>query len=226
MISAFNSKDFHLFETILWNRDLFEKRGQGFWLLKYHLERLKTSSKILNFRFIPTDIEKALLDTQKVLINKKEKRFRVKLILNRDGRIQIDFNPFHKNLLKEPVLIDISPNRVNSNDEFLYHKTSSRTFFDKERKRLEEKGLFETIFLNEKDELTQGTITNLFLKTENKKFLTPPLSSGLLPGVLRKELLSKGRAMEKVLYKEDLFHAKKIYIGNSLRGLIEAKLKI
>jgi para-aminobenzoate synthetase/4-amino-4-deoxychorismate lyase len=52
--------------------------------------------------------------------------------------------------------------------------------------------------------------------------LTPPLSLGLLPGVLRAELIEKGRAVESHLRPADL--AQGFFLGNSLRGLVPARL--
>jgi 4-amino-4-deoxychorismate lyase len=46
----------------------------------------------------------------------------------------------------------------------------------------------------------------------------------LLPGVLRAELLDEGRAREAIYSYGDLQSAKAIFVGNSLRGLIPAKL--
>jgi 4-amino-4-deoxychorismate lyase len=54
--------------------------------------------------------------------------------------------------------------------------------------------------------------------------LTPPLRCGLLPGVLRGELLESGKAKEAMLTEEDLRRANAIFVGNSLRGLIRARL--
>ncbi|MNT83220.1 hypothetical protein D3C72_2230560 [compost metagenome] len=53
--------------------------------------------------------------------------------------------------------------------------------------------------------------------------LTPPLSSGLLPGTLRAELLATGKAEEQVLTLDDLEGAEAIWLGNSVRGLIRAE---
>ena len=49
-------------------------------------------------------------------------------------------------------------------------------------------------------------------------------AAGLLPGVLRAELLAEGRAREAVIGRSDLIDAGSLLIGNSLRGLIPARL--
>ncbi len=81
------------------------------------------------------------------------------------------------------------------------------------------KGYFETIFLNERNQFTEGAISNLFI-LKDKIIYTPPIKSGLLPGVLREYLIKKGKAEEKILYLKDLKSADKIYFGNSVRGLL------
>jgi branched-subunit amino acid aminotransferase/4-amino-4-deoxychorismate lyase len=53
--------------------------------------------------------------------------------------------------------------------------------------------------------------------------LTPPAARGLLPGVLRAELLANGSAIEADLRPEDLKQG--FFIGNASRGLLPATLK-
>jgi para-aminobenzoate synthetase/4-amino-4-deoxychorismate lyase len=81
------------------------------------------------------------------------------------------------------------------------------------------------VFLNSKGELTEGTRTNLFVELDGRLF-TPALACGLLPGTLREELLDLPRAAasETILTPQDLLVADRIYLGNSVRGLIRAEL--
>ncbi|HRF12895.1 MAG TPA: aminotransferase class IV, partial [Candidatus Accumulibacter phosphatis] len=48
---------------------------------------------------------------------------------------------------------------------------------------------------------------------------------GLLPGVLRRQLLESGRALEQVLRLDDLCGASRLYLGNALRGLLPVSLE-
>jgi para-aminobenzoate synthetase/4-amino-4-deoxychorismate lyase len=70
--------------------------------------------------------------------------------------------------------------------------------------------------------LAEGSITNLFIERDGT-LLTPPLSSGLLPGTLRAELIATGRAIEQLLTLADLEAAEAIWLGNSVRGLLRAQ---
>ncbi|TIM98150.1 MAG: hypothetical protein E5Y38_20380, partial [Mesorhizobium sp.] len=82
----------------------------------------------------------------------------------------------------------------------------------------------EVLLANERGELCEGTITNLFADFGGGVLVTPRLDCGLLPGVLRGELLDEGRAAEAIYTFDDLKSAQAIFVGNSLRGLIPAQL--
>ena len=65
--------------------------------------------------------------------------------------------------------------------------------------------------------LTETTRADLFVE-KGGRLLTPALRHGLLPGVLRAELIASGRAIEADLRIEDVADAR-LFLGNSLRGL-------
>ncbi len=118
-------------------------------------------------------------------------------------------------------VVAISDQILQSDDPWLAVKTSQRDLYDQARADLPN-GLDELIYLNEKGCLCEGTITNVFVQ-RGDILLTPPLSAGVLPGVLREELISTGAAIETELTAADLDGAE-VFVGNSLRGLIRAKL--
>jgi para-aminobenzoate synthetase/4-amino-4-deoxychorismate lyase len=115
--------------------------------------------------------------------------------------------------------IRVSTHRVLSGDVFLCHKTTHRELYNREYAAAQQDGFDEIIFLNERGEVTEGSISNLFVR-QREKLLTPPLSSGVLAGVLRRHILeTDSTAEERVLTLSDLEQGDAIYIGNSLRGL-------
>jgi para-aminobenzoate synthetase/4-amino-4-deoxychorismate lyase len=130
-----------------------------------------------------------------------------------------------RNALERPerVLVGISPARVHSGDPFLRHKTSWHPAHDRARSWAESHDCFDALILNERDELTEGWRTNLFVQIGETLF-TPPLASGVLPGILRERIVSEGRARERILALDDLKRADAIFVGNSARGLIRADL--
>lgn len=115
----------------------------------------------------------------------------------------------------------IAAARLNSNDVFLQHKTTRRALYDKARAALTQ-GVDEYIFLNERGEICEGTITNIVVTAPDGTRLTPPLSAGCLPGVYRQGLLEAGLVREAILTPLDLMAAAGICLTNSLRGEIPA----
>jgi para-aminobenzoate synthetase/4-amino-4-deoxychorismate lyase len=149
---------------------------------------------------------------------------RVRLLLSEDGQLSCTAGALG---LQPPCwTFAISPRRVDSRNPLLRHKTSWREFYDDERDHLAQTlGVDEAIFLNERDELTESSRANIFVRCGGR-LLTPPLASGLLDGVLRRALLEAGRCREAVLTQADLDAAEEIFLGNSLRGLIPAMQKV
>jgi para-aminobenzoate synthetase/4-amino-4-deoxychorismate lyase len=106
----------------------------------------------------------------------------------------------------------------------LYHKTTNRALYDSQHKVYAAKGYLDVIFLNTRNEVTEGAISNIMIQKAGRLY-TPVLDSGLLPGIFRQHLLDIGKAKEKKLTLIDLRKADKIFICNSVRGLVEVKLR-
>jgi para-aminobenzoate synthetase/4-amino-4-deoxychorismate lyase len=206
---------FELIETLMW------ERRRGYVLLQGHLDRLKASAKYFGFSYDIAQV-RAALDAQARKI--EAPRARVRMTLAEDGKVTIGVTPLEPAPATLPVMrYVISDTRVNSADVFLYHKTTRRDVYDGEWKHYSETaGADEVIYLNERGELAAGSRTNIFLKTDGK-LLTPALGSGLLPGVLRAQLLASGQAREAVLTIKDLEAADEVFLGNSVRGLLIAQ---
>ena len=115
--------------------------------------------------------------------------------------------------------VALAPLPVAASDFRLRHKTSDRAFHDAARRAAD--GVFEVLFVDEDGFLTEGSFTSLFVE-QGGRLVTPPLARGLLPGVLRASLIAEGRAVEGDLMPGDLEDG--FYIGNALRGLVQARL--
>ena len=123
----------------------------------------------------------------------------------------------------KPWSVAIAPLRLASDDPWLRHKTTWRAVYDAMRAKLPA-GVSEWLFFNERNELFEGTITNIFITQPSGKIVTPALSCGVLPGVFRQTLLTKGLCTEQVIRRQDLAQCRAISVGNSLRGGIGAVL--
>ena len=148
---------------------------------------------------------------------------RVRLELFPDGRIDVQTAPFTPLAPDATWRLKIASTRLPSTDPLLSHKTSRRALYAQARAEFPASEADEVILLNERGEVCEGTITTLFLDDGSGMLKTPPLAAGLLAGVLRAELLDTGRAAEATLRPQDLAGGR-IFVGNSLRGLIPAAL--
>jgi para-aminobenzoate synthetase/4-amino-4-deoxychorismate lyase len=203
-------REFSLIETILWS--------DGFQRLPLHMKRLRESAEYFDFAHDEEEILNKLRETeQRFFISG---RYKVRLLLSKDGMVEMTHEPLPHQSLKTGRLA-ISTVRTSSRDVFLFHKTTLRDLYQREYERYSAQGFLDVIFVNEKDQVTEGAISNILVKV-NGKYFTPPIECGLLNGVFRQEFLTMhSNAIEKILYLDDLRSGDEILLTNSVRGLVK-----
>ncbi len=205
-------EDFELIET-------FRIDAGGPVRLDLHLSRMEESAVALGFPFDRADAS-ALVHG----IAGPELPLRARITLDRQGQISVSSEPCQPLPSSAVWRLKFARTRLDSNDALLRHKTTRRQIYDRARAECSRNDADEVLLLNEKDEVCEGTITTLFLQASDGSMRTPSLQCGLLRGVLRQEMLAKGLASEAVLGLDHLQGARRIFVGNSLRGLIEAQI--
>ena len=203
-------EDLSLIETLRY------EPAEGLIRKEAHLDRIAHSAASLAFEFPHTEIIRAL-DMQ------LEQTSRIRLELFNNGTFEITNAPFEKQADNTQWTIAIAKTLMSSTNTLIQHKTSKRDVYQKARAEFPQSDVNEVILCNEKGNICEGTITNIFIRMDEGKLLTPHLSCGLLPGIYRKHLLETNQAQEAVLTPDDLRQADEIYVGNSLRELIKAK---
>ena len=204
-------RDFQLVETMLWEKDFF--------LLSMHMERLESSAAYFNFACDRAAILLRLHELSKSFAAGKS--YRVRLLLSSNGNFTIEDSELRTEQCGGCVRL--SPERTSSNDVFIRHKTTQREIYERQYAEARAAGLDEVIFQNERAEITEGAISNIFIKRSGK-MITPPLSCGVLPGVFRRYLLeTDATAEEGIITMEDLRAAEAVFLCNSVRGLREVK---
>lgn len=203
-------KHFEIFETVL-----VENCKCVF--LEEHLERMKLTAEFFLFKFNEKNILKQIkksLDT----VN-DENKYKLKIKLNKYGKISTDIKELLDSSTKIKVII--SKSRVRSDDKFQFFKTTNRILYDNELKYYSKQGFFEVIYFNEKNELAEGSFTNIFIK-KNNKTITPDLSAGILNGIYRSHFIKLNpEVKETKLSFEDLIKADEVFLTNSVRGVIK-----
>lgn len=200
-----------LLETLRYEPD------KGFIRKSAHLERMARSACLLKF---DVDLE-ALSDALDI---EPEQTSRVRLELFKDGTFETKIVPFKKQTDDTQWTIAIAKTQIDSANRLLGHKTSKRDVYLAARSEFAPEDINEVILRNEKGEVCEGTITNIFMASGDGKLLTPHLSCGLLPGIYRQHLLATDQVQEAVLTINDFQQAPEIFVGNSLRELIRARL--
>ena len=219
-----SSPPFQLIETLLW------EPGAGYFLLADHLERLRASADYFLFCCDLPVIEHELRRESSLFADVP---MRVRLTLAKDGVVAISSQPCSlpvaRRLPRHPDLlctdlpqIEISSLRTDSSVPWYFHKSTRRELYDRELQRVREKGLLDCCFLNEREELTEGCISNIILWRKGE-YVTPPLQCGLLAGIMRQFLLADAQIplREEVLTLADLKEAEALFLCNSVRGVIQ-----
>ncbi|VWD13560.1 chorismate-binding protein [Burkholderia contaminans] len=211
---------FQLFETTA------ATRADGIRHLDRHLARLQRSADAFGFRF-DADALCREIDARCAAFD-GDGAYRMKLALAKDGTIEIITAPL-KPLPVGPVGVllasahGFAPTRAG--DALLLHKTTRRAEYDRAWQAAEALGGFDMLFVNERGEVTEGGRSNLFVKLDGQ-WVTPPLESGVLPGVMRGVLLDDPvlGAKERALTLDDVLNADELMICNALRGPVAARL--
>lgn len=193
---------------------------EGFTRLPLHLARMARSAAAFGIPFGDEAAKRAL----RAAAGSCSGPTRIRLELKEGGALECKAQPLAMPASREVWTYAIAERRVQSGDQLLRHKTSWRELHDSEFEQLSELlGCDEVIFLNERDEITEGGRSNIFLKFGGR-LITPALSCGVLDGCLRRALLDdpSARCEEGVLHEADLARADAVYLGNSLRGLVPA----
>lgn len=184
--------------------------AQGIVRLELHLERMKESARIFGFEFDRHDARNKLHAATFHL----DALSKVRLLASQQGALAIEIRSLAE---VEEWQVAVMPLPVDPQDFRLRHKISDRAFYDDARKSRAD--CDEVIFVGKDGRLTEGSISALFVE-RGGKLLTPKLETGLLPSVLRRELIAEGKAEEADLEIDDLSDG--FFVGNSLRGLIRA----
>ncbi|WP_175671052.1 chorismate-binding protein [Burkholderia ambifaria] len=211
---------FQLFETTA------ATRADGIRYIERHLARLQGSADAFGFR-LDADALRREVEARCAALD-GDNPYRMKLALAKDGTLDITAAPL-KRLPVGPVRVMLAsahgfaPTRTD--DALLLHKTTRRAEYDRAWQAAEALGGFDMLFVNERGEVTEGGRSNLFVKLDGQ-WVTPPLASGVLPGVMRGVLLDDRAfgAVERIVTRDDLARAQALLLTNALRGALDAVL--
>jgi len=205
-VLASGSSGFRLIETMRATPD-------GVFLVDGHLARLKTSADYFGFVCDLHLIEAELLALQ---INETVK---VRLTLARDGRFDIEIAEIPSQHLPQPIML--APESVNTQQPWLYHKTTCREVYEAASSQVPVE--CEAVLVNNEGFVTESVIANIVYQLDGQLF-TPPVDDGLLPGILRSAEVAAGKVIERSLPVSQVDEVERCFLLNTSRGWREASL--
>jgi para-aminobenzoate synthetase / 4-amino-4-deoxychorismate lyase len=200
--------EFQLLETMLW------ENGEIF-LLDRHLKRLAESAEYFDFSAFGRSAEggKWLNDIcAELQVLSFDEPTRIRLLLSKDGTFVHTHQSNHT--FEGVIKLEIAKEPVDSRDLFLYHKTTSRSVYEKAKTDFPDAD--DVLLFNERGEVTESTIANVVVEIDGRN-VTPPVSCGLLAGTFRDSLLESGEITEQIVMLNDLKRADAVWIINSVR---------
>ena len=183
--------------------------------LDAHLARLTRSARHFGR---PCDVDQVTQALHQLAAQHPQGVFKVRLLLDARGGIRCEAAPLPATAT--PVKLHLAERPMPSADEFITHKTTRREAY---APFAPPTGCFDTLLWNEAGQLTECTIGNVALQLQGQ-WVTPPLSCGLLPGVMRETLLQQGRLHERIIETNELRLATGIAMLNSVRGWLDVDL--
>lgn len=201
---------FDLLESLLW------MPGTGCFLLEPHLARLEASADYFGRPIDMAHVRDALRTAVECLAQAPHK---VRMTVNAAGEASVSAAPLRE--LARPYRVGVASEPVDTQNCFLFHKTTHRAMYDQARRACP--AVDDVLLWNAEGELTESTSANLIVEWDGK-LVTPPVRCGLLAGVHRGFLLTSGTVSEAVLHRDDLVHDTRIYLANSVRGMWEVEV--
>jgi para-aminobenzoate synthetase/4-amino-4-deoxychorismate lyase len=196
---------FDLLETLRWSAD------EGFFLREEHLARLADTAAYFSR---PLDLAAVGQRLEEAVRSLHGGTHRVRVLVGGQGAVRVECQPLRP--LPAPYRVRLAAEPVSTRDPFLYHKTTHRGVYARALAGVAD--CDDVLLWNERGELTESTIANLVIELDGR-LLTPPVTSGLLPGIARVRFLAEGRIAEQVLGVDDLRRAARVYLLNAVRGM-------
>lgn len=197
-------------------------------LLDWHLERLHASMEELGIGGPPfTDLTRSgswsSVMREKVLdhlAGQPGDHHALKIMVSEKNCLfTLRPNPYTPEKTENGFRLAYSGVYRNETSLLVRHKTMNYGDCILEKRRAAALGVDELIFCNSRGEICEGTVTNIFFAKEGRIY-TPPVSCGLLPGILRRFLMEQFPVEERALTRTDILQMEECFVTNSLMGVM------
>ncbi|MFT0547274.1 aminotransferase class IV family protein [Allopusillimonas ginsengisoli] len=195
--------------------------GRDIALLTGHMHRLQTSAQALGYPWHGQRVAQAIQHT--LMGVDASGTFRLRLLLDSRGDCSLECMVLPPT--PEPVKLKLAPEPLVADAFWLAHKTTRRDWYEPAQAWLSAHAeYFDVVYCNEQGQICEGSRSNLYVQNDAGVWLTPPVSAGLLPGVMRQTLLDQGLVREAPVTRQMLSDARAVRVSNALRGWLDARI--
>jgi branched-chain amino acid aminotransferase len=197
-------------------------------LLPLHLQRLEASAAALR---IPFPADRAREGIEAITARNPRGEFALRLTLSRGPTEQRSFQPpreptptlvvaaFAYRRPMGPLSAVTAPWRINENSPVVRHKVLSAAEKVMARSHAAQVGCDEALLVNGHGRVAEAAASNLFIVKQGL-WMTPALTEGCLPGVMRHRVIQLTGAVEWRLAPADLYQADAVYLTNAVMGIL------
>ena len=184
--------------------------------LDRHLARMTSSATFFGYRWNAAQVQRLCSQTAAA---HPIGIWRVRLLVDSTGHPSVTCTPHDGD--RGPWRVALAPSPIDEHSPWLFNKTTSRGVYETARRLRPD--VDDVLLWNARDEITESSVANLVIELDGVR-ITPPVASGLLPGVYREELLCHDALHERVVTRGDLSRADRLWLINSLREWIDITL--
>lgn len=196
--------------------------------LKEHLERFKNSAKALDLE-LPIDLKQIPEITEKLIKDSTVTKGVLNIYLTKTDEVDRKTNfiiavkdeiRYKESDYEKGYTAIISSMRIDSTLSINSHKTLSFLPHILAKKEAKDKGADEAILLNTDGFVLEGSTSNIFM-IKGDSLITPPVGSGILPGITRAKILQIASTVglkveEKLINVDFLKSCDEVLITSSL----------
>lgn len=186
-------------------------------MLEEHLERLIESATYWGMSCDGESLRRIVCDLEPSMTGPTM----VRLVLAGDDNVSVSLSEAPERFAlrpdpsESPIVISVDRTPVDSGDPRLFHKVTDRKHFADRRSR--HRSFEDVLCVNEAGNITESTIANVAFLT-NDAWVTPPVTDGLLNGILRNRLVSEGVVFERSVSLSEAITADGVALISSVRG--------
>jgi para-aminobenzoate synthetase/4-amino-4-deoxychorismate lyase len=188
--------------------------GVGIVHAHHHLDRLAGSAARLGIAVRTGDWAGCLRCAARRAAARSGGPLRLRLLVDGQGRPDVDIGPL-AGWSGRSVVLAVDDEPIDGEDRRWRHKTTARQAFVERIARHPDAD--DVILVNGQGQVTETTTASLLVRRHGR-WVTPPVSSGCLPGVGRRVLLQRGVVSVAPVTVADLFRADAVAVVSSLRG--------